>query len=96
MPAILATWEAEIRRVMVQGQSGQIVHETPSPKITMAKWTGGVALLCKHRALSSNTGPTKKKGKLHNRKMCEEYEHADHTVRNIMASTCTWEKIQVH
>jgi hypothetical protein len=29
MPAILATWEDEIRRIVVQGQLGQIVHETP-------------------------------------------------------------------
>jgi hypothetical protein len=40
--AILATWEAEIRRIMVRGQPGQIVHETPSPKITRAKWNGDV------------------------------------------------------
>jgi hypothetical protein len=32
MPAILATWEAEIRRMEVPGQPGQIVHKTPSPK----------------------------------------------------------------
>jgi hypothetical protein len=31
MPVILATWEAEIRRIAVQGQLGQIVHETPPP-----------------------------------------------------------------
>jgi hypothetical protein len=30
MPAILATWEAEIRRIMVQGQIGQKVHKTLS------------------------------------------------------------------
>jgi hypothetical protein len=30
MPTILATEEAEIRRIMVQSQSGQIVHETLS------------------------------------------------------------------
>jgi hypothetical protein len=30
MPVILATWEAEIRRVMVQDQPEQKVHETPS------------------------------------------------------------------
>jgi hypothetical protein len=35
-PVILATWEAEIRRMVVQGQSGQIVHETPISKITRA------------------------------------------------------------
>jgi hypothetical protein len=27
-PVVLATWDAEIRRVMVQGQPGQIVGET--------------------------------------------------------------------
>jgi hypothetical protein len=29
---ILTTWEANIRRIEVQDQPGQIVHETPSPK----------------------------------------------------------------
>jgi hypothetical protein len=28
MPVILATWEAEIRRITVQGQSGEIFHLT--------------------------------------------------------------------
>jgi hypothetical protein len=32
MTVILAVWEAEIRRIMVQGQLGQIVHEIPSPE----------------------------------------------------------------
>jgi hypothetical protein len=32
MPIILATQEAEIRRIMVPGQPGQIVHETLSQK----------------------------------------------------------------
>jgi hypothetical protein len=32
MPVILATWEAEIRRITVQGQLGQIILEIPSPK----------------------------------------------------------------
>jgi hypothetical protein len=32
MPVILATWEAEIRRISVQGQPQQIVHKTPTPK----------------------------------------------------------------
>jgi hypothetical protein len=31
-PVILAIWEAEIRRIAVQSQPGQIVHEIPSPK----------------------------------------------------------------
>jgi hypothetical protein len=58
MTIILATWEVEIRKIMVQGQPGQILQETPISKITRAKWTGGVAqvvecLLCKHEALRS-------------------------------------------
>jgi hypothetical protein len=32
MPVILTTWEAEIWRIKVQGQSGKILHEAPSPK----------------------------------------------------------------
>jgi hypothetical protein len=36
MPIILATWEAEIRRVAVEVQPEQIVLKTPSPKITRA------------------------------------------------------------
>jgi hypothetical protein len=28
----LASWEAEIRSLKVEGQPGQIVHKTPSPK----------------------------------------------------------------
>jgi hypothetical protein len=32
MSVILATWEAEIGRIMVQGQTREIVYETPSPK----------------------------------------------------------------
>jgi hypothetical protein len=30
MPVILATWEVEIRRLMVQALPGQKAHETPS------------------------------------------------------------------
>jgi hypothetical protein len=61
---ILATWEAEIGKTTVQGQSGKIVQETSISKITRAE-TGGVVqavelLLCKHEALSSNPSPTKK------------------------------------
>jgi hypothetical protein len=48
----LATWKAEIGRIMARGQPGQMPGETPISKITRAKWTEGVAqavehLLCK-------------------------------------------------
>jgi hypothetical protein len=43
--------EAEIGRISVQGQPGQIVPETPSPKTTRAKWTGGVAQAVEHLPL---------------------------------------------
>jgi hypothetical protein len=31
-PIILATWEAEIKRIAVPSQPGEIVCKTPSPK----------------------------------------------------------------
>jgi hypothetical protein len=43
MPVILATQEAEIRRIAVQSQPRKIVHETLSRKNLSQKWTGGVA-----------------------------------------------------
>jgi hypothetical protein len=66
IPVILATWEAEIMKIEVWGQTGQIVHETLISKITRAKWTGGEPwvvehLLWKPKAPSSNPSPTKKK-----------------------------------
>jgi hypothetical protein len=58
-PVILTTWEAEIWRIVILGQPGQMARETSISKITRAKWTGDVAqalecLLCKGKALSSN------------------------------------------
>jgi hypothetical protein len=35
VPGILATWEAEVRRLTVWGQPGQIVHETPMQSTSM-------------------------------------------------------------
>jgi hypothetical protein len=37
MPLILATWEADIRKIAVGGQPRQIFHETPISKIIRAK-----------------------------------------------------------
>jgi hypothetical protein len=43
MPVILATQEAEFKRIVVQRQSGQIVHETLSRKNPSQKKAGEVA-----------------------------------------------------
>jgi hypothetical protein len=43
MPVILATQEAEIRRISVQSQPGQIVHETLPQKTLPQNRAGGVA-----------------------------------------------------
>jgi hypothetical protein len=66
MLVILAGWKAEIIRIAVQGQPGEIVRETPIFKINKAKWTGGMAsaidrLLWKLTGLSSNPSLTKAK-----------------------------------
>jgi hypothetical protein len=65
MPIILATQEAEIRRIKVQSQPGQITHEPylekPSTKIGLPVWL-------KVQALSSNPSTAKKKKKRERRK----------------------------
>jgi hypothetical protein len=43
MPVILATQEAEIRRIAFQSQPRQIVHKTLSQKNPSQKRAGGVA-----------------------------------------------------
>jgi hypothetical protein len=64
----LATWKTGIRKITIQDQPEQTVCKIPPiSKITSAKWTEGVAqavehLLCKHKALGSNSRfPQKKK-----------------------------------
>jgi hypothetical protein len=42
MPVILTTQEAEIRRILVQSQPGQIVRKTLSRKTLHRKRAGGV------------------------------------------------------
>jgi hypothetical protein len=58
MPVIPATQEAEIRRIMVQNQLGQIVLETPSRKTITKK---GLVGWLKVLALSSSPSTAKKK-----------------------------------
>jgi hypothetical protein len=48
MPVILTTWEAEIRRIMVQCQLKQIVHETLSQKYPTHKRAGKVTQVVEH------------------------------------------------
>jgi hypothetical protein len=65
---ILAIWEAEIRRILSLRPDWANSLKNFISKITRAKWTGGMAqaiecLLCKCKALSSNTSSTKKRKK---------------------------------
>jgi hypothetical protein len=65
MPVILATWEAEIKRIAVQGQPRQIVYETLAQKYLTQKRAGRVVQVpSKHEALSANpTSAQKRKRK---------------------------------
>jgi hypothetical protein len=55
MSIILATWEAEIRRITAPGQPGKIVHETPSPHLqgNQSKIDGGLAEAVEHLLVKS-------------------------------------------
>jgi hypothetical protein len=67
------------------------VPEIPSPKITRANWTGGVAqsveyLLCKCEALSSNASPTKKNKKKKRKATRNWWEREEATARRKAAN----------
>jgi hypothetical protein len=67
--AILAIQEAEISRIMVPSQPGQILHETLVQKYPPQKKVCRVAQVVEHlpsklKALCSNSSTTKKKEKL--------------------------------
>jgi hypothetical protein len=68
MPVILATQEAEIKRILVQSQPRQIVHKTLSQK-TFTKI--GLLEWLKVEALSSSPVPPKKKKKRKKLKMTQ-------------------------
>jgi hypothetical protein len=59
MPEILQ--EAEIRRIVVKSQPGQIVHETLSQKYPLQTKKKGLVEWLKVKALSSSPSPGKKK-----------------------------------
>jgi hypothetical protein len=54
MPVILATWGAEIRKIMVWGQPGQMVLDTTISKITRAKIDWGYGSNCRVLALQAS------------------------------------------
>jgi hypothetical protein len=65
VPVILATQEAEIRRITVQSQPGQIILQTLSQKYPTQNRTGGVAqavesLPSKYNALVQTKNPQDK------------------------------------
>jgi hypothetical protein len=67
MPTILATWEAEIARIVVQDQPTQIVYKTLSPNHHSKKWTSGMlkrqSTCFASTKLSLYPNPTKKRKK---------------------------------
>jgi hypothetical protein len=59
MPVLLATQEAEIRRIAVRSQAGQIVYETLTQKTLLQKI--GLVEWLKMKTLSSSSSTEKKK-----------------------------------
>jgi hypothetical protein len=60
MSEILDTREAEVRRIVVQDQLGQMLCKTPISKITAAVAQLTERLVCEREALSSNPIPPQK------------------------------------
>jgi hypothetical protein len=60
-PIILTAWEAEIGRIAIRGQPGQIVGEIYLQNSQSKMAQVEKCLLCKSKALSSNPSPTKRK-----------------------------------
>jgi hypothetical protein len=64
MPVILATQEAEIKRIVVQSQLGQIVQKTVSQKCPTRKGVCGMAVAeCLHNKCQTLAQYLKKKKK---------------------------------
>jgi hypothetical protein len=61
LPIILATGEAEIKRIAVQSQPRQILENTQHKKMGGRVSQMGECLPCKCEALSSNPNTIKKK-----------------------------------
>jgi hypothetical protein len=53
MPIILATWEAQISRTEVGGQTGQTVPKTPSPKNNQSKMDWRYGSSCRASVLKA-------------------------------------------
>jgi hypothetical protein len=83
MPIILATQEAEIRRIKVQSQPGQITHEPylekPSTKIGLPMWL-------KVQALISNPSTAKKKKKKRERRKQKLQTRRNIAARKLISS----------
>jgi hypothetical protein len=59
---IIATWEAEFRRIMVRGQAGQIVLKTPTPKSADQKdWRCFSSSIARNPIVQTAILPLKKK-----------------------------------
>jgi hypothetical protein len=83
---LLATQEAEIRRITVWSQPRQIVHKTLSGKKKIYHKEKGLVEWLKVEALSSNSSTTKKNGSnLHVHKLMDgQSKHGTYTQWNTI------------